>query len=152
MPSAALTSQVSRSVAQEQRGDLDPFIAAAKRLFVEMNARLAFQVADDHCGQRLTDNQPDRLVVVALEQRPERGLDSPHGAFDRLALGRTDRLGVVDPLPEKLRVPAPDLVDLEPLPESLVEVAEFVDSLGPDHQSALPTISAVRVTFSPGPQ
>ena len=99
-----------------------------------MNARLAFQIAGNHPGQRLTHNQSDRLVMMALEQRPKRRLDPPHRALDRLALRRTDRLRVVDPLPEKLGIPALDLVDLEPLPESLVEVAEFVDSFGTDRQ------------------
>ena len=39
--------------------------------------------------------------------------------------------GVVEPLAEDLEVPPLDLVELEPLPEPLVEVAELVDPLGP---------------------
>ena len=52
---------------QEQGGNFDPFKAAAARLFVEMDSRLAFQIADNHPGQRLTHNQSDRLVMMALE-------------------------------------------------------------------------------------
>src|ERR1700733_15775900 len=99
-----------------------------------MDAWLAFQITSNHGGKRLADHQPNRLVVMTLEQRPKRRLDSPHRAFDRLALRWTDGFGVVDPLAKQLCVSPADFVDLEPLPQSLVKVAEFVDPLGPDSQ------------------
>ena len=70
------------------------------RLLVEVDTRLAFQIADDHLGQRLADNQSDRLVVMALEQRSERRLDSSHRALrpsrleaDRSSPGRRSIAG-----------------------------------------------------------
>ena len=48
--------------------------------------------------------------------------------------GGLDGEGVVDPLAEDLQVPPADLVDLEPLPEALVEVAELVDPAGAEAQ------------------
>ena len=116
-----------------------------------MDARLATQVTGNQPHQRLSHNQADRLLLVPAQQRTERRLDPSHRTFDGLAQRGTDRRGIVDPLSEQLGVSPLDFVDLEPLPQPLVEVAEFVDPLGPDPR-ILPTISAVRMTFSPGPQ
>jgi hypothetical protein len=55
------------SAAQQHGGNLDPFEAAVRPLFVKLDQRLAFQVAGDHPGQRLGDDQPDGLVVMPLE-------------------------------------------------------------------------------------
>ena len=118
--------------AEQDGGDLDPFEVAAGPSLVELDAGLAPQVAGDQPGQRLADDQADRLVLMAAEQRPEGRLDPLHRPLDGLALGRTDRRRVVDPLAEHLGVPPLDLVDLEALPEPLIEVAELVDPLGTD--------------------
>ena len=74
----------------------------------------------------------DRFVMMAPQQRTKRRLDPRHRVFKRLALRRTDRLGVFDPLPVQLGIPPPDLIDLEALPQSLVEVAKLLDSFGTD--------------------
>ena len=97
---------------------------------VELDARIAAQVAGDELGERLADDQADRLVLVALDQRLERGLDPLEGVLDGLAQRGADGQRVVEPLAEDPQVPALDLVDLEALPEPLVEVAEVVDPLG----------------------
>src|SRR5271170_5647084 len=105
---AAAFRSRSRAIAQEHGGDLNPFKATARPVFVEMDAWLAFQITSNHGGQRLTDYQPDRLVVMPLEQRPRCRLDSPHRAFDRLAQRWTDGFGVIDPLAKQLCVAPAD--------------------------------------------
>src|SRR5262245_44642816 len=67
---------------------------------------------------------------MATKQGPEGRLDPLHRPLHRLALGWTDGRGVFEPLPEQSGIPALDLVDLEALPESLIEVAELIDPLG----------------------
>src|SRR5207253_552774 len=62
--------------------------------------------------------------------------DPLQGGFDGLAPGGADGPGVVEPLAEELPVATPDLVDLEPLPEPLVEVAEVVELLGSQAEDA----------------
>ena len=71
---------------------------------------------------------------MAADQRFERGLDSLHGFFDGLPLGRTDRHGVFDPLAKQLGVSAFDLLDLKSLPEPLIEISEVVDPPGSQPQ------------------
>ncbi len=74
--------------------------------------------------------RPIASSLVPLDQGLEGDLDPLHRAVDRLAVGRADGAGVVDPLAEDLEVPPLDLVDLQALPEPLVEVAELVDPPG----------------------
>jgi hypothetical protein len=51
-------------------------------------------------------------------------------------LRRADGAGVVEPLAEQPEVAALDLVDLQALPEPLIEVAQLVDPLGPQADGA----------------
>ena len=58
------------------------------------------------------------------DQRFECRLDPIDGIRDRFALRWADRLRIFDPLPEQLGVTPLDLVDLQTLPETLIEVSE----------------------------
>src|SRR5262249_52977857 len=97
---------------------------------IELKERIASQIARHHLRQRFADDQADRLCMVALEQRPKCRLDSARRIFHRFALGWTDGFRLVHPLPEQLGVSALDLIDLKTLPQPLVNISEFVDSLG----------------------
>ena len=113
---------------------VDRLEPAGRDVVVELDPGVAAEVAGDELGDRLAGDQADRLVAVPPDQGLERGLDPVHRLLDRLAVGRADGAGVVDPLAEDLQVPPLDLVDLEPLPEPLVEVAQLVDPPGAEAQ------------------
>ncbi len=114
--------------------------------------RLATQIRSDHAGQRLRDDEADRLVVMTSQQRPERRLDSSHRVLESLTLGRTDGLGIFDPLPVNLGVAPLDLVDLEALPQSLVQVAEFVKPLRDGRPGPCRRSRRCESRSHPGPQ
>src|SRR3954454_14842026 len=117
-------------VATDVRGHFDAFEAAGGDVVVELDAGHAPEVAGDELRDRLADGQADGLVLVTPDQGAEGGLDPFQGGGDRLPLGGADGDGVVEPLPEHLEVAPLDLVELEALPEPLVEVAEVVDPPG----------------------
>src|SRR5262245_55520722 len=119
------------SVASQVRGYLDSFEPAGGDVVVDLDARLTPEVAGDQLGDRLADNQADGLIGVAADQGPQRPFDPFQGADDRLPLGRADGDGILEPLAEDLEVAPLDLVELEPLPEALIEVAEVIDPSRP---------------------
>jgi len=51
--------------------DLDPFEVAGGEVVVELDVGGASQIAGDELGQRLADDQADRLVAVAADQRAD---------------------------------------------------------------------------------
>src|SRR6185312_7841828 len=110
-------------------GDDDLFEAAGGHVVVELDPRIAPEVAGDELGDRLADDKAHGLHLVAPDEGTEGRLDPAEGAVDRLPLGGTDRLRVVEPLAEDPVVAPLDLVELEALPEPLVEVAQIVDLL-----------------------
>ena len=86
-------------------------------MFVKLGASGPAQEARNQSSQGLANDQSKGLFMMAADQRFECGLDSLHGLFDGLALGRTDGHGVFDPLAKQLGVSAFDLLDLKSLPE-----------------------------------
>ena len=91
--------------------------------------------ARDQAGQRFAHDQAKGIAVqMAADQRFECCLDAIEGVLDGLTLGRTDGPRVLDPLTEELGIAPFDLVNLETLPEPLVEVSQLIDAFGPQAQ------------------
>src|SRR5262245_4862682 len=111
-------------------GDLDPLEAAGGHAVVELDPRIPAQVAGDELGDRLAGDDADRFVLVPSNQGTEGLADTFLSARDGLALGRADGHRVIEPLAEDLEVAPLDLVELQALPEPLVEIAEVIDALG----------------------
>ena len=140
------------AIGQPVRRDLDSLESAAGRALVELRTGAAFEHAGDQAGERFTDNQTEGIaVLVPADQGLECRLDPIDGVGDGLALRRADGSWILDPLAEQLGVAPLDLLDLQTLPETLIEVSQLIDPSG-RRPKALPTISAVRMTLSPGPQ
>ena len=112
------------AIDQPVRRDVNPFKSAAGQAFVELRTRAAFENAGDESGERFADDQAKGIaVLVPSDQGLECRLDSIDGIGDRFALRRADGLRIVDPLTEQLGVTPLDLVDLQTLPETLIEVS-----------------------------
>src|SRR5262245_21440299 len=134
-PTAPASGEAARPVGPGAAGlvrHLDPLEMACRRVIDELQVGLPAQDAGDELGERLGHDEADRLVTVTPDQGPQGGPDSVERLLDRLALGRANRAGVVEPLAEQLEIAAADLIELQALPEALVEVPEILDPPGPE--------------------
>jgi hypothetical protein len=117
-------------------GDEDAFEVAGGDFVVELEAVVSAEEAGEELGEGFADDEADDFVLVALDEGFEGGSGAVEGVLDGLAFGGADGAGVVEPLTEELEVSALDFVELETLPEALVEVAEVVEALGAEAEVA----------------
>src|SRR5271157_2771266 len=119
------------AIGQPVRRDVDSLEPAAGRALVELRTGAAFEDAGDQAGERFTDNQTEGIAaLVPADQGFECRFDPIQRVGDGLALRRADGSRVLDPLAEKLGVAPLDLLDLQTLPETLIEVPQLVDPSG----------------------
>src|SRR3954468_7325101 len=97
-------SLFSMAVAVGIGGDLDPFEAPGGDSVLELDPRVAAEVAGDELGDGVARDDADRLFLVAADQWAEGLADPLLGVLDGLPLGGADGGRVVEPLPEDLQV------------------------------------------------
>ena len=115
--------------------DIDPLEPAGRDVVVELDPGISAEVARDELGEGFADNQDNGLIVVPLDQGFECPLDPFQSVLDGFTVRRADGQGVVLPLSEDPKIPPLDLIDLQPLPEPLVEISKLIDAARPqsDH-------------------
>lgn len=114
--------------------DFDLLECPGGDIVVKLNSGVAAKKSSNELGNRLRDNQADRFGGMPPNQGTQDVAYALQRVFNRLTEGRADGQGLVEPLAKELGVSAAEFIDLETLPESLVQVAEFIEPFGPKPQ------------------
>src|SRR5262249_50324634 len=138
----------SMTVASNLRRDNDLLEAGGWDIVVKLHAGFAPEVAGDQLGERLAHDPADRVGLVAPAQSLQCVPDPRQRVLDGLTQRGADGQRVVEPLAKDAKIAALDLIDLEALPESLVEIAEVVNPPGSEVESLADSLRGADDAFS----
>ncbi len=99
-------------------------------MLLQVDVWVTAEVASDELGDWLAGDETDRLIAMAANQWFEGIFDALEGRLNIFTEWGTNSEWSIEPLAEDLEVSPLEFIDLETLPQSLIEVAKIFDAFG----------------------